>query len=124
MRIDKWTAAAMLVILTGVTSAGTAAARAYGGEGMGLFVSNDGWHPVDVFVERAGAQDSLGRVWRHQYVRFDLPEMEPHDAPQLVVRLVSAAGDTFRTESVRTRSGRVIDVRIQTPLRHSRWRRH
>ncbi|HSJ06863.1 MAG TPA: hypothetical protein VK936_09180 [Longimicrobiales bacterium] len=124
MRINPATAAAMLVILAAATSACASAARGYAGDGIRLFVGNEGWDPVEVFVERPGAEDSLGRVWRHQYVRFDLDDVSREHASDVVIRIVSQAGDTLRTGAIRARPGSAIDMRLQTPLRHSRWRHH
>jgi hypothetical protein len=124
MRFERGVGAAMLIVLAAGTPACTSAARGYAGDGMRLFVGNDGWDPVEVFVERTGAEDSLGRVWRHQYVRFDLDHASRDHGADLVIRVVSQAGDTLRTDAIRVRSGSVVDMRLQTPLRHSRWRHH
>jgi hypothetical protein len=95
--------------------------RGHAGPGVQLFVANESWDPVEVIVTRDGVAQPLGRVWKHQYPVFDLETIPGGQVSRIVVAVVAEHGESFQTDTILARAGTSIDMRLQTPLRYSRW---
>jgi hypothetical protein len=119
-----------LLVLTALVSC-VPAVRGYGGNGVALFVANDGAGPVTMIVERDGETLDLGPVQRFEYRRIKLADVASGTWSTLRVRITpadtagsSAGTSEFATDTIRARAGTVVDVRLRWPLHQSTWVRY
>jgi hypothetical protein len=111
-----------LAVLFVVMAAGCAPVlRGYDGAGVRLFVANEGIAAVTVVVERDGDARLLGRVERYEHLSFELDSIYSGTRVPLLVRIDSEHDGSFLTDTIRAERGRAIDIRLDWPLRQSRW---
>jgi hypothetical protein len=117
-------APALLLLLLLLAGACAHRSAHHAGGGIRLIVANEAWHAVDVSVSRDGTEENLGRVWRDQHAAFHLAPLPDSRTARLIVTASSRSSGTFRTDTILAAPGSTIDLRLLTPLRHSRWRVH
>lgn len=118
-RFSSWVVVCLITIVTAAACAPLL--RGYNGPGVRLFIANDSWDPVDIFVVRNGVEDSIGRVWKYDYKNFELSPVDEDDRAEIIVRAVSEVDGTFMTDTIRAARGTVIGMQLEWPWDRSRW---
>jgi hypothetical protein len=113
-----WQRRAVLLLLV-LAVAGSACApviRNYNGNGVQVFVANEGPGAVLVAVQQEGGTRELGRVDRFEYRFFELD-----GRGSVVVSATPEHGAVMATDTIRLQPGRVIDLRLGIPPHQLRW---
>lgn len=106
----------LLLLLAAAASACAPVVRNYNGNGVQVFVANEGAGAVLVTVHQDGGTRSLGRVERFEYRFFEL-----EGRGSVVVSATPENGVAMATDTIRLQPGRVIDLRLGIPPHQLRW---